>query len=31
MDTLENFLHRAFLLKHQLRETKKNIPARAGH
>jgi hypothetical protein len=31
VDALENFLHRTFVLKHQLREVKKIIPARSGH
>ena len=32
MDALENFLHRAFVLKHNVRRVKKNIPARVdGH
>jgi hypothetical protein len=31
MGTLENFLERAFVLKHNLRSVKKNIPARGGH
>ena len=32
MDALEHFLHRTFLLKHELRRVKKNIPPRAvGH
>jgi hypothetical protein len=31
MGTLENFLERAFVLKHNLRRVKKNIPARGGH
>ena len=30
MDALENFLERAFVLKHKLRRVKKNIPTRAG-
>jgi len=30
MDALENFLHRAFVLKHQFRRMKKNIPVRPG-
>jgi hypothetical protein len=30
IDTLENFLHRVFVLKHNVREVKKNIPPRAG-
>jgi Domain of unknown function (DUF4145) len=30
MDALENFLERAFVLKHNLRRVKKNIPARVG-
>ena len=29
MDALEHFLHRAFVLKHELRQVKKNIPPRA--
>jgi hypothetical protein len=28
MDALENFLHRAFVLKHELHKMKKNIPPR---
>jgi len=28
MEALENFLHRAFVLKHEFRQMKKNIPAR---
>jgi hypothetical protein len=32
MDALEHFLHRTFVLKHELRRVKKNIPPRAvGH
>lgn len=31
MRTLENFLERAFVLKHNLRRVKKVIPARGGH
>ena len=32
MGALENFLHRAFVLKHKVRRVKKNIPARvSGH
>ena len=32
MDFLENFLHRTFVLKHNVRRVKKNIPARVdGH
>ena len=32
MDALEHFLHRAFVLKHEIRQVKKNIPPRAvGH
>jgi hypothetical protein len=31
MDFLENFLERAFVLKHNLRGVKKVIPARGGH
>jgi hypothetical protein len=30
MDALENFLVRAFVLKHNIRKVKKNIPARVG-
>jgi|SRR6516162_8880173 hypothetical protein len=30
MDALENFLERAFVLKHNLRRVKKNIPTRVG-
>ena len=30
MDALENFLERAFVLKHNVRRVKKNIPARVG-
>ena len=31
MGALENFLERAFVLKHDLRRVKKNIPPRIGH
>jgi hypothetical protein len=30
MDALENFLQRAFVIKHNVRRVKKNIPARVG-
>src|SRR5580693_1708506 len=30
MDALENFLERAFVLKHNIRRVKKNIPTRVG-
>jgi hypothetical protein len=30
MDALENFLERAFVLKHNIRKVKKNIPTRIG-
>lgn len=31
MDALENFLERAFVIKHNIRRLKKVIPARSGH